>query len=168
MLEHRQPERRLRDEHITGDAFERYACRVGNGLVVAGGNNAQPFCFERDLGRTKHVAGGMEAYLDAAKIDALAIADRLRGASEILAETQAHDVERFPGGQHGAVTGARVIGMAMGDHGLLDGTRRIDVEFAEPAVHAALGRRENVFRSHGAKIVTHDVCAQSHRLQWGA
>ena len=75
-----------------------------------------PFGLDRDLRRAEHVAGGMERHLDAAEIDALAIADRLRGTGEILAIAQPHEVERFLRGEHRAVTGPRVVGMAVGDH----------------------------------------------------
>ena len=85
MAEDRQPECRLGDEDVAGERLEGRAGWVAAILVIARGNDAQPFRFDRDLRRTEHVAGGMKADLDAAEVDALAIADRLGGAGEILA-----------------------------------------------------------------------------------
>ena len=122
----------------------------------------------------------MEAHLPPPRVDALAIADRLRGAGEILAVAQAHDVERFPRRQHGAVAGARVIGMAMRDQRLLDWPRRIDVKAAELAADAGRGRGEDVFGTHRLRIGTcRQIARRSNfpaspsdgtradRLEWG-
>ena len=80
VAEHRQAERRLGDEHVAGHELERRAGRIGDVLVVAGGDDAQAVRFDRDLRRAEHVAGRMKRHRDAAKPDAFAVADRLRRA----------------------------------------------------------------------------------------
>ena len=54
----------------------------------------------------------------------------------------------FPRGEHGAMARAGMVAMAMGNHGLVDRTRRIDMETAERAVHPALRRQNNVLQPH--------------------
>ncbi len=74
VAEHRQRERRLGDEHVARHQLERRAGRIGDVLVIAGGDDAQAVGLDRDLRRAEHVAGGMERHLRAAEIDAFAIA----------------------------------------------------------------------------------------------
>ena len=148
MAEHRQPERRLGNEHIAWHQFERWAGRIGDVLVIAGGDDGHAAAGDADLRRAEHVPGRVEAHLRAAERERLAVADDLRRAGETLAVAQAHDVERLLRRQHGAVPGARVVGMAVGDQGLLDRAGRIDVEAAGLAAHAGRGRDEDVFGTH--------------------
>ena len=107
---------------------------------------------DRDLRRAEHVAGGMEGHPGAVERHALAIADRLRGAREILAVAQPHEVERLLRGEHRAMAGARMVGMAMRDHGLLDRPGRVDVEAAGLAAHAGGRRQQDVFGTHRPQI----------------
>ena len=90
----------------------------------------------------------MQAYAGAADFDAFAVTHGLRRAHEIRAETQPHDIERFLRGEHGAMTRACMVAMAMGNHGLVNRTRRIDMEATERAVHPALRRQNNVLQPH--------------------
>ena len=89
-----------------GMQFERRAGRVGFVLVVAGGDDPHSLAFDLDLRRAEHVAGWMERHGGAAELQGLAVAHRLRGAGEILAIAQPHDVQRFLRRQHRAVAGA--------------------------------------------------------------
>ena len=45
-------------------------------------------CVDRDLRRAEHMAGRMKGHRHAVERDGLAVADRLRGAGEILAIAQ--------------------------------------------------------------------------------
>ena len=86
------------------------------------------------------------------RLDALAVADRLGRAGEILAVAQPHEIERLLRRQHRAMTGARMVGMAVRDQRLFDRPGRVDVEVAELAAHAGGRRRENVFGTHRRQI----------------
>ena len=130
VAEHRQREGRLGDEDVAGHQLERRAGRIGDVLVIAGGDNAQSIGLDRDLRRAEHVAGGMERHLGAAEVDAFAIARCLRRPGEILAVAQPHQIERFLRRQHGAVAGAGVVGMGVRDQRPLDRPRRIDMKTA--------------------------------------
>jgi hypothetical protein len=66
----------------------------------------------------------------------------------MIAIAQPHHVERFLRSQHRAMAGARVIGMAMGDHGALDGPDRIDMEAAGLAAKAGGNGHQDVLRTH--------------------
>ena len=146
--EHRQREGRLGDEDVAGDEFERRAGRIGDVLVVAGGDHAKPVRRDRDLRRAEHMAGGVERDGDAVERDALAIGDGLRRAGEVLAVAQPHQIERLLRRQHGAVAGAGVVGMRVRDQRPLDRTRRVDVEAAALAAHAGRRRHQDVFGAH--------------------
>ena len=148
MAEDRQTEGRLSDEHVAWHALERRAGRIFDVLVIAGRDDAQPARFDRHLRRAEHVARGMKGQLGATDVDALPITDRLGRAGEILAETQPHDIEGFPGGEDGTVPCVRVVGVAVRDHCLIDGTGRIDMEITELAAHAARRRQHDILRSH--------------------
>ena len=76
MAEDRQAERRLADEDIAGERLEGGAGRVGLALVIARDDDALPALREPDLRRAQHVAGGMEAHIDVAEPQALAVARR--------------------------------------------------------------------------------------------
>ena len=94
------------------------------------------------------MAGRMEFHLDVAEPDLLAIGDRLRGAGKIVAIAQPHHVERLLRGQHRAVAGAGMVGMAVGDHGPLDRPHRIDMETARLAAQAGGSGHQDVLRTH--------------------
>ena len=94
------------------------------------------------------MAGGMEFHLDVAEPDLLAIGDRLRTAGEIVAIAQPHHVEGLLGGQHRAMAGPGVVGMAMGDHRALDRPDRIDMKPAGLAAQAGGNGHQDVLRAH--------------------
>ena len=107
----------------------------------------QPIDFDRNLRRTENMPGGMQRDLCAGKADPFTVSQGLCRAGEILAIAQPHQIERLWRCQHGAVAGAGMIGMGMGDDGALDRPGRVDMESA--AFAADTGRRgdENVFWS---------------------
>ena len=91
--------------------------------------------------------GGVQRNLRAGKADTFAVGQGLGRAGKIIAITQPHQVKRFPRCQHGAVAGAGVIGMSMGDDRALDPAGRVDMESAAFAANPGRERGENVFRS---------------------
>ena len=164
MAKHRQAEGGLGDEDVARHHLERRAGRIGRILVVAGRDDAGVLAGDRDLRRAQHMAGGMEFDRDVAEPDLFAIADRLRRAGEILAIAQPHDVERFLRRQHRAMAGAGMVGMAVRDHGALDGADRIDMEAARLAAQAGGDRHQDVLRSHFGHIGSGTVIRQSALL----
>ena len=92
----------------------------------------------------------MELDRDVAEPQFLAIGDGLRAAGEVVAIAQPHHVERLLGGQHRAMAGPGVVGMAVGDHGALDRPHRIDMEAARLAAQA--GRLTGVRMSCGRML----------------
>src|SRR5207237_8057356 len=136
MTKHRQSEGSFGDEHVASYAFEGCACRIGEILVVAGGDNPEPVCRNLDLGRTKDVSGGVKGHLGAVELDRLSVGDGLGRPSEIFPVAQSHEVECFLRGKNCAMPGARVIGMAMRDHRFVDRPSRVDVESAKLATPA--------------------------------
>ena len=99
------------------------------------------------------MARGMKGHLGATDADGLAIRDDLRAPGEALAETQPHDIEGLLRGEHGAMTGAGVIGMAVRDHRLRDRTRWVDMKVADLAAETVRRRQQDLLRLHGAEIV---------------
>ncbi|HEY7600083.1 MAG TPA: tetratricopeptide repeat protein, partial [Candidatus Limnocylindrales bacterium] len=150
--EHRQAEGRLGDEHVAALQLERRAGRVGNVLVVAGGDDPEALAVDLDLHRAEHVAGRMEAHGGTAERQALARRHGLRRAGEIVAIAQPHHVEGFLRRQHRAMAGAGVVGMAVGDHGLVHRPGRVDVKAAGLAAHARRRRHQHILRTHAAQI----------------
>src|SRR5262245_3047758 len=150
VAKYRQTEGRLGDEDIAFERFERRTGRIGDVLVIAGSDDTQPITFHPDLRRAEYMTGRMKADPRPIQLESLAIADRLRAAGEIVAVADAHDVESFLRGQHRAMTGARVVGVAMRDQGLFDRARRIDMEAAGPAADARWRRNQDIFRTHRA------------------
>src|SRR5690242_20173200 len=94
------------------------------------------------------MSGRMEFYPDFAEPDLLAITNRLRAACKVLAIAQPHDVERLLRRQHRAMAGARMVGVAVRNHGALDRAHRIDVEVARFAAEAGGDGGEEVLRTH--------------------
>ena len=148
MAEDRERKGRLGDEHVALHQLERHARRVGHVLVVAGSHDAQVAGFDGNLRRAEHMAGRMERHFGAAQIEALAIADRLAGTGEVLAVAKPHEIERLLRRQHGAMTGARMVGMGVRNQRALDRPRRIDMKGTELAAHAGGRRNQDVFRPH--------------------
>src|SRR4051812_23989641 len=158
VTEYGKSERRLGDEHVARDEFERRTGRVRGILVVARSDDGQSSAFDRDLGGAKHVAGRMERQLGAAQSERLAGLCHLRGTGEIVAVAEPHQVERLLRGQHRAVARPRVVGVAVGDHGLVDRTRRIDMETADLAAHAGRRRRQKLFGAHCTETHGAEIC----------
>ena len=158
VTEHRQGKRRLGDEHVARHQLKRRAGRIGNVLVVAGGDDAEPVRRDRDLRGAEHMTGGMERDFGAAEIDAFAIADRLRSSGETLAVAQPHQVEGLLRRQHRAMAGAGMVGVGMGDQRPLDRPGRVDVEGAELAAYAGRRRRQDVFGPHRHQISSRRHC----------
>ena len=148
MAKHRQAKGGLGDEDVARHHFERRAGRIGRILVVAGRDDAGVLAGDRDLRRAQHMAGGMKFDRDVAEPDLLAIGDGLRTAGEIVAIAQPHHVERLLGGQHRAMAGPGVVGMAVGDHGALDRPHRIDMKAAGLAAQAGGNGHQDVLRTH--------------------
>ena len=109
------------------------------------------------------MAGGMKFDRDVAEPQLLAIADGLGAAGEIVAVAQPHHVERLLRGQHRAMAGAGVVGMAMGDHGPLDRPHRIDVEAAGLAAQSggtlAAGCLADASASYSPGSASFESCA---------
>ena len=85
---------------------------------------------------------------DVAELDVFAIADRLRAAGEIVAIAQPHHVEGFLRGQHRAMAGPGVVGMAVGDDSALDRPHRVDMKAAGLAAQAGGNGHQDVLRAH--------------------
>ena len=90
----------------------------------------------------------MELDRDVAEPQFLAVSNCLRAAGEVLAIAQPHHVERLPGGQHRAVAGPGMVGMAVGNQRALDRPHRIDMEAARLAAQAGRLGRQDVLRAH--------------------
>src|SRR5262245_51111725 len=108
------------------------------------------------------MAGGVEFHRDVAEPDLLAIANRLRGAGEIVAIAQPHHVERLLRRQHRAVAGPRMVGMAMGDDRALDRADGIDMEATRLAAETGGSWQQDVLGTHPAYIG--NVAAMFSRL----
>ena len=78
---------------------------------------------------------------------ALPISAGLAQAGEILAVSFRHDGDGFRRGQHGAMTRARMVGVAVGHHRPVNGAHRVDVEVAGRAVEPLRPRLEQVFET---------------------
>ncbi len=146
--EHWQRERRLGDEDVARHEVEGRTGRIDYVLVIARSDDAQAVRFHRDLRRAEDMARRVESHPHTAEINALTIADRLRAAGEPVAVTQPHQIERLGGRQHGAVAGACMIGVGMGDQRPLDRPGGVNVKPAALAAHAGRGRQEYVFGMH--------------------
>ncbi len=94
----------------------------------------------------------VEAYARAIEVQRFAIAYGLCVSGECIAIAQTHNVERFLRGQHGAMAGTGVVGMAVCDQGLCDRLGRIDMKAARPAAHARPGRHKDILGPHSVKL----------------
>ena len=93
------------------------------------------------------MAGGNEPDGYIAEVDGLAVSQRLRLPGGGIAVARPHDGEGLRRGEHPAVAGPGVVGMAVGDDGAADGAHRIDMEIGRRAPQAALRRLQPVFRT---------------------
>ena len=144
VAEHRQSKGRLGDENLAAQKFETGAGGIGGALVVAGNDDAKAVPVHADLRRAQNMPGRMQGHVDAAEPQGLAIGQSLRRAGEVLAHAKPHDIQRLLCRQHRAMAGARVIGMAVGDDGARDRTRRIDMEIAGRATKPLGAVRQHV------------------------
>ena len=143
MPEHRQAKGRLGDEDIAGHRLERRAGRVRPPLEVAGDNHPLALIFHQDLGRAEHMARGMQAEPHPAPLEPVAIAER---RPRLGAIAQSHDRQRLRRRPHLAMAATRVIGMAMGDHGMLLRCGWIDPDVGRAHINALRMRFNPVFR----------------------
>src|SRR3984957_6867852 len=98
------------------------------------------------------MARGMKFDPNPAEINRPAMGQDLRAAAKFLSIAQPHHVERLLGGQYRAMAGPRVVGMAVGDDGALDGAHRIYVEAAELAAKSGGVRHQDVLWAHRGYI----------------
>ena len=98
------------------------------------------------------MASGVEGHACGPKRDGLAVPDGLHGTCETFAVVQAHEIECLLSGKHGAVSGPRVIGVAVSDHSFVHGARRVDMEAANLAANAGGRSQENIFGTHDLEI----------------
>ena len=71
-------------------------------------------------------------------------------AGALRPHARLHDLDGLARGEHGAVAGAGVIAMAVGDDGAIDRARRVDEEAARLAKEPAVGRIEPLVDAGGA------------------
>ena len=148
MAKHRQAKGGFGDKDIARHKLERRTGRIGDILVIAGGDDRHVLVRDRDLRGTEHMAGRMTAHCHAIERDTLAVSDRLRAARKVFAIAERHDGERFRRRQHMAVAGAGMIGMAMRNDGLVHGPRRVDMKAGALAAHAGRCGRQEIFGPH--------------------
>ncbi len=146
--EHRQAEGAFGDEGVAADGLERLAEAVGLGLVVAGDDPDLARHLDADLRRAGDVAGGVEADRGGADPAGLAEGDALGGD---LSQAVADHRQGGMGGEIGAVAGAGVVGMAVGDQRAVDRAPGVDEEVTRFAVEAAIGAGEDG-RGHGREV----------------
>ena len=136
VAEHRQPERRLRHEQVAGHQLERRRGRIGAALVVAGDYRATALVLDHHLGAAEDMAGRRQPHAHATQVDRLTVAQRLEAAGRLGAESGLHDGDGLRSCQHRAMSGPRMVGVAVGDDGALDGSCRIDVEAGRRAAQS--------------------------------
>lgn len=94
------------------------------------------------------MAGGMEAHVNVADADRLAIGRRLPRRAELLPVAQRHHGERLRCGEHLAMAAARMIGMGVRDQRAGNRAHGINVEIPRGAIKAE-GRGREQMRRHG-------------------
>src|SRR5204862_4243594 len=114
---------------------------------------------DRDLRRAQHMTGRMKGDGDVVQRHRLAEDGRLRGPGKILAVAQSHNVERLLCGQHRAVAGAGMIGMAVRDQRPVDRPHRVDEEIAGWAIEAFWSGMEQIAGAHAVKIAADSSAA---------
>lgn len=129
-----EAESALGDEGVAGDGLEGMASGVGPGLVVAGDDPDLATMLDPDLSRTEDVAGWMKRDPDTVAFDGLAEGDG--GDGGVVAEPGAEDEQAGLGGEVGTRAPAGVIGVGVGDDGVIDGLPGVDVKVADLAVEA--------------------------------
>ena len=126
MLEHRKTEGGLGDEQVARHQLEGLGGAVGVRLVIAGDNGAPPLMFNQHLRAAKDMPRRMKR--DRHIIDGKPLAEiqRLEGSGAIRPIAPPHDLDGLRRRQHMIVSGAGVIGMAMGDDGAFHRPHRVD------------------------------------------
>ncbi len=91
----------------------------------------------------------MERRGDAADVDGPSEFGHLRRLGEVLAVAHGHDAERLGGGEHRAVPGAGMVGMAVRDQRAGHGPDGIDVDARDRAIEAGRRGQEEIGGPHG-------------------
>ena len=119
------------------------------------------------------MASGFERDLHGAERNGFAVTRGLAGAGEVFTAADRHDRERFGRRQDGAVAGAGMVGVAVGDDGALHRLHRIDEEIAVGTVKTAglwfeqrsCHHRTIVGRNYGQHLATCPFAnAQNRRI----
>ena len=134
MAEYGQGERRLGDEHIARHRLERCAGGIGGALVIAADHRAAAAEFHHHLRAAEYVARRHEPQRHLAGLDAFTPTDGAFGFAGNPAGP--HQRQRRRAGEHGAIAGARMVGMGVRDDGLVHRADRIDEEAAGLAIKA--------------------------------
>lgn len=131
VTKNRQRECGLGDEKIAGHEFERGACCIRRALVIPADDGPLALILDHDLRATQHMAGRGQPEGGIADPQRLPIAEGLLGrAGAVLSHAPPHDRQRLRRGEHVVIAGACVVGMPVGDDGLLNREKRVDVEVA--------------------------------------
>ena len=128
----RQAEGGLGDEGVAAHRLERRAGAVRLQLVVARGHPDPAAMFQPQLRRAQHMAGRMQRQPHAVVHHGLAVGQGLQG--DVLAEPAPQDGGAVVVGQVMGMAPARVVAVAVGDHGAVHRPPRVDVEVAGRAV----------------------------------
>ena len=136
VVEHRQRERRLGNEHVAGNRHERVAGGIGRAFVVAADHGAAAPIFHRHLGAAQHMPGGLQPDPDLADGYRLAPGQGLLADRGTGAKPGAHHRQRVRVRECCLVAGAGMVGMAMRDHRPVHGAHGIDEEAAGLAEQA--------------------------------
>ena len=155
MAEYGKTESRLGNEDVAAGQFEAGAGRVGAALIVARDDGAGSAVLEEDLRAAENMPRRQERDADIVAVDRLAIGGRLAAGGEVLAIADRHDFQRFLGGENGGMAGPRVIGVAMGDDGAVDGAGRVDEGARGDAIKALGADFEPVFGMCGGEGGVH-------------
>ena len=102
--------------------------------------------FYHGLRRAEHMPCRCERHINAVYADDFAEFCWLALSREVLAIARRHDVDRFWCCEHGAVSGAGMVGMAMCDDGAINGANRIDVKITDRAIKARWGGVQKLVR----------------------
>lgn len=130
----RQTEGRLGDEGMATHRLEGITGAIRLDLVVARSDPDFAAVLEAHLGRAQHVAGGVKTQGDAVMVDGLAIGQGLQ--VDVTSQARAQNALARRGGQVMGAAGTRMVAMAMGDDGALDGAPGVDIEISGRTIQA--------------------------------
>jgi len=151
MAEHRQTECRFSDEDVARHDLETGAGRIGFALVVAGDDHGEVGEAKADLRRSQDMAGGVKTDGGVAELNDVVGPYGLAGTTEVRAVAHGHDRQRFRRGHNEAVTGARMVGMAVGNKGARDRARRIDKKISRRAIKPFGSKRQEFTEVHACR-----------------